>query len=68
MSLTPMGKAAKKAAFQLATTSTIQKNIALNLIADELEAQKDIILAANAKDIRKAEDNGLSSAMLDRLL
>ncbi|RQW63929.1 glutamate-5-semialdehyde dehydrogenase [Vibrio viridaestus] len=68
MDLIKMGKAAKDAAFQLATTSTAQKNQALKLIADELESCSDIILAANAKDIQLAKDAGLSDALLDRLL
>ncbi|EPR4995133.1 gamma-glutamyl-phosphate reductase, partial [Vibrio navarrensis] len=68
MELTNLGKAAKEAAFQLATASTAQKNRALALIADELEANAAIILAANAKDIELGRQAGLSDAMLDRLL
>lgn len=63
-----MGIAAKDAAFQLATASTAQKNKALAIIADELEANADTILAANAKDIDKGRGAGLSDALLDRLL
>lgn len=63
-----MGKAAKEAAFQLATASTAQKNKALAIIADELEANADVILAANAKDIEKGREAGLTEALLDRLL
>lgn len=63
-----MGIAAKDAAFQLATASTAQKTKALAIIADELEANADTILAANAKDIAKGRDAGLSDALLDRLL
>ena len=68
MELTNLGKAAKEAAFQLATASTAQKNRALALIADELEANAADILAANAKDIELGRQAGLSDAMLDRLL
>ncbi|MBE3653279.1 glutamate-5-semialdehyde dehydrogenase [Vibrio navarrensis] len=68
MELTNLGKAAKEAAFQLATASTAQKNRALALIADELEANAADILAANAKDIEQGRLAGLSDAMLDRLL
>ncbi|MCZ4294437.1 glutamate-5-semialdehyde dehydrogenase [Vibrio sinaloensis] len=68
MELISMGIAAKDAAFQLATASTAQKNKALAIIADELEANADTILAANAKDIDKGRDAGLSDALLDRLL
>ncbi len=63
-----MGKAAKQAAFQLATVSTTQKNNALAIIADELEAQSAAILKANAQDIELARQAGLNDAMLDRLL
>ncbi len=63
-----MGKAAKDAAFQLATASTAQKNQALAIIADELEANAATILAANAKDIEKGREAGLTEALLDRLL
>ncbi len=63
-----MGKAAKDASFQLATASTAQKNQALAIIADELEANAAQILAANAKDIQLGRDAGLSDALLDRLL
>ncbi|EPR5026585.1 glutamate-5-semialdehyde dehydrogenase [Vibrio fluvialis] len=68
MDLTLMGKAAKDAAFQLATASTAQKNQALAIIADELEANSAQILAANAKDIQLGREAGLTDALLDRLL
>ncbi len=51
MNLEHMGKAAQQAAFELATAATAQKNQALAIIADELAANKDLILVANAKDI-----------------
>ena len=63
-----MGKAAKDAAFQLATASTAEKNQALAIIADELEANAAQILAANAKDIQLGREAGLTDALLDRLL
>ncbi|EHQ2333072.1 glutamate-5-semialdehyde dehydrogenase [Vibrio cholerae] len=68
MDLTVLGKAAKAASFQLATASTAQKNQALAIMADQLEAQSASILAANAKDIAQGREAGLSDAMLDRLL
>ncbi|EJG0334856.1 glutamate-5-semialdehyde dehydrogenase [Vibrio parahaemolyticus] len=67
MDLTNMGKAAKDAAFELATASTAQKNQALAIIADELEANSAAILAANAKDIELGREAGLTDALLDRL-
>ncbi|MHC6528154.1 glutamate-5-semialdehyde dehydrogenase [Vibrio proteolyticus] len=68
MDIMNMGKAAKEAAFHLATASTAQKNRALAIIADELEANADTILAANDKDIQLGREAGLSDALLDRLL
>ncbi|TWD42078.1 glutamate-5-semialdehyde dehydrogenase [Vibrio crassostreae] len=63
-----MGIAAKEAAFHLATASTAQKNKALAIIADELEANAATILEANAKDIELGREAGLTDALLDRLL
>ena len=36
-------------------------------MADELMARQDAILEANAKDLARAQENGLSKAMIDRL-
>lgn len=68
MNLTSMGQQAQQAAFELATAATAQKNQALAIIADELEANQAAILAANAKDISAAQEAGLPAAMQDRLL
>jgi len=68
MELIQMGKAAKEAAFHLATAPTAQKNKALAIIADELEANAESILAANQKDIENGRAAGLTEALLDRLL
>lgn len=66
--LEQMGKQAKEAAFILAQLSTAEKNQALGLIADQLEQQSARILTENAKDIALAKENGLSDALIDRLL
>jgi glutamate-5-semialdehyde dehydrogenase len=66
--LIAMGKAAKAASRQLALLSTQQKNEALLAIADEIEAQSSVILAANKEDIANGRSRGLSDALLDRLL
>ncbi len=66
--LITMGKAAKEAAFQLATAATAQKNQALAIIADELEANAADILAANEKDLELARQAGLTEALIDRLM
>ncbi|EPF20093.1 Gamma-glutamyl phosphate reductase [Cedecea davisae] len=66
--LEQMGKAAKEASYQLALLSGREKNRVLEKIADSLEAQAEEILAANQQDVEEARKNGLSEAMLDRLL
>jgi glutamate-5-semialdehyde dehydrogenase len=68
MSLIEMGQRAKAAARQLARATTDQKNIALVALADRLWAARADVLAANAIDVEAAKANGLSEAMIDRLL
>ncbi len=65
--LEQMGIAAKAASYKLALLSSREKNRVLGKIADELEAQTETILSANAQDVAQARENGLSEAMLDRL-
>lgn len=66
--LVEMGKAARTASRKLAAITTMQKNAALLVIADELDRHTDAVLAANAQDIADGRARGLSEAMLDRLL
>ena len=66
--LVAMGKAARAAARRLATLTAAQKNEALLAIADELEAQAGTVLAQNEVDIAAGREQGLSDALLDRLL
>lgn len=66
--LIEMGKQAKQAAFILAQCSEKEKNYALHCIADQLEKQSERILTENKKDIELAKENGLSDALIDRLL
>ncbi len=68
LNLVELGKSAKIAARQLATFNTQQKNNALLAIAEELEKQSDDVLKQNALDIKDGEAEGLSKAILDRLL
>ncbi len=58
---------ATAAAAQLALADTEKKNAVLLRIADTLTESTETILSANAKDLENAKDNGVSSAMLDRL-
>ncbi len=66
--LIAMGIEAKAASRKLATLTTAQKNGALLAIADEIEAQADVVLAENEKDIADGRARGLTDALLDRLL
>lgn len=58
---------AQMAARQMATLSTTIKNDALKRMAEALEAEEGALTAANARDLARAQENGLSSAMMDRL-
>lgn len=66
--LIAMGQAAKQASRRLAVLPTVRKNEALLAIAAALEANAPQILAANGEDIARGRANGLSDALLDRLL
>lgn len=56
------------AARQLSTLSTEKKNRVLRRMADALEDAKDDILAANETDVAGARDDGVSDALVDRLV
>lgn len=62
-----MGRRARAASYALVKLTTEQKNAILHAMADELMAREEGILAANALDLARAEQNGLSKAMVDRL-
>ena len=66
--LEAMGQAAKMAAAALARISGAQKVSLLNAVADDILAMQEDILAANQRDMEKARQDGIASAMLDRLL
>ncbi|MBK8050015.1 MAG: glutamate-5-semialdehyde dehydrogenase [Anaerolineales bacterium] len=66
--LQAMGRAAKVSSRQLGTLTTLVKNRALLAIADALEAQAGAIMAANALDMADGRAQGLSEALLDRLM
>ena len=57
----------RAAARMIAQASTQQKNAVLQAMARELGANRDRILAANAKDVELARGAGLAGAMVDRL-
>ncbi|MCL2580558.1 MAG: glutamate-5-semialdehyde dehydrogenase [Oscillospiraceae bacterium] len=62
-----IGRRAKEAAGLLALLSTVEKDRAILAIADALEKMTGQILLANQKDLDAAVQNGMSTAMQDRL-
>ena len=62
-----MGKRARAAGHALANLAADQKNTILRAMAAELRSQVTGILFENAKDLEAGRENGLSSALLDRL-
>lgn len=63
-----MGRKARAASRELVKLTSEQKNDILRAMADGLIASEASILEANAKDLANAESNGLSKAMVDRLM
>ncbi|HDV7283609.1 TPA: glutamate-5-semialdehyde dehydrogenase [Mannheimia haemolytica] len=68
MQMIELAQQAKQASFELAQFGNLQKNQALLTIADSLEQRAEEILYANAKDIEFAQAQGISLAIIDRLL
>lgn len=62
-----LGKTAKASTCQLSLLSTKEKNQILNQMAEALEANTQKIIAANQKDLAKADDYGIKETMKDRL-
>jgi len=62
------GRRAKAASKILARTSTEAKNAALLALAEALNAARAKVLTANALDVAESRANGLSDALIDRLL
>jgi glutamate-5-semialdehyde dehydrogenase len=62
-----IGASARAAARELAVADGATRNRALSAAARALEQQADTVLAANARDMAAAREQGLSGAMLDRL-
>ncbi|MEN8214205.1 MAG: glutamate-5-semialdehyde dehydrogenase [Pseudomonadota bacterium] len=62
-----LGEQARAASRQLAAAATAQKNGALNAIADDLDDNRNTLIAENLKDLDAGREKGLSDALLDRL-
>jgi len=65
--LTAKGKSAQKAGRKLAALATSIKNQALISMAEALVQEAPSILIANAMDVEKGREKGLSEPLLDRL-
>jgi len=66
--VTDMGQRARAAFAVLSNVTDEQKARALNAAAAKLRSDEAEILAANAADMERSRANGLSDAMLDRLM
>jgi len=66
--VTDIARKVTKAAVVLSNTSGQQRNELLARMAELLRARSSKIMRANAIDMERGEEKGLSSAMLDRLL
>ncbi|GAA0034839.1 MULTISPECIES: glutamate-5-semialdehyde dehydrogenase [Brevibacterium] len=65
--VTRIARNAKAAAARLATTSTAEKDAALQAIADGLRESSARIVKANEADLAAGVENGMSESLLDRL-
>ena len=55
-----MGRRARAASYALVKLTTEQKNAILIAMADEIMSRQDVVLAANALDLARAEKNSSS--------
>ncbi len=62
-----VARRAKVASRRLATATRATKDAALHAMADALVASSTRILEANAQDLARGRENGLSAGLLDRL-
>jgi glutamate-5-semialdehyde dehydrogenase len=62
-----IGLAARKAAAELAGTTGMRRDAALLACAEAIEAGRDKLRAANARDLARGQESGLTSAMVKRL-
>ena len=66
--LTETGKRVKNASVKIAVASTKDKNRILNALANALRKNCDKIIKANEIDLQNGKNNGMSEALLDRLM
>src|SRR5438270_751328 len=65
--MTDLGRRAKAASRTLGTVSTGAKDAALHAAADLLQQRAPEILDANARDVDRAQSDGVTPAVVDRL-
>jgi glutamate-5-semialdehyde dehydrogenase len=68
MDIRSMAVDARAAARELAVMGTAEKNRILEAMAVALEERKEEVFQANALDVSAGQKNGLSTAMIDRLV
>jgi glutamate-5-semialdehyde dehydrogenase len=62
-----LGRQAREASRHLAAASTGDKNLALEAMADDLDANRELLIQENRKDLEAGAEKGLDAALLDRL-
>lgn len=62
------GKLAKFSSYLMNLKTTEEKNEALAKIAEQLLLEKEAIIEANKKDLENGKKQGLSDAILDRIM
>ena len=62
-----LGRRARAAARKIALAPAQTKDTALRLISERLRAERDTILAENARDVEAAQAAGQTQALIDRL-
>lgn len=67
MEIHEMARNARRAFFDLSSSSLEKRNKALLLMADKLEKSKEIVFKANEADLAEAKDNRLAAPLLQRL-
>jgi glutamate-5-semialdehyde dehydrogenase len=65
--MTDLGRRARAASRAMARASTAAKNAALVAVAEAIERERDMLKAANARDLDRARDKGHDAAFIDRL-
>ena len=68
MEMKELGKRAKAASAKLAILPAATKEKVLKAVAEGLVQETKRILAANRQDVNKAKENGMTEALIDRLV